>query len=204
MLNVTALPSIVGLALALSAGPSLALDATLPGVKVGDRWAFVVYYTVPSTVPNRTWVITSVKPTGIEGTEDGEPLKLTPELNVLDSPRTAASNPRALAFPLRVGKRWRYESDWTFKPKGSRGRTIVDVAVVGLEKVWVPAGAFDAYKLVAKGSLHGTSPINSQYAGETVETYWYAPAARAVVKSVRHNPYLGTSTVELVEYHLRP
>lgn len=204
MLAISAVPSIVALALALCAGPSLAQSAERPGVRVGDRWSFVEYYSVASVVPNRTWTITSVTPTGIEGTENGEPLRLTPELNVLDSPRSTASNPRALAFPLRVGKRWRFETDWLFKPKGSRGRTIVDVAVVGLEKVSVPAGAFDAYKLVAKGSLHGRSPINSQYAGETSETYWYAPAARAVVKSVRHNPYLGTSTVELVEYRLQP
>lgn len=201
---VTAAPSMLALALALCAGPALAQDAALPGVRVGDRWAFVEYYAVPSTVPNRHWVITSVSPAGIEGTENGEPLRLTLELNVLDSPRATFSNPRALAFPLRVGKRWRYESDWTFKPKASRGRTVVDVAVAGREQVSVPAGTFDAYKLVAKGSLHGTSPINSQYAGETMETYWYAPAARAIVKSVRHNPYLGTSTVELLEYRLQP
>jgi putative ABC transport system substrate-binding protein len=35
-------------------------------------------------------------------------------------------------------------------------------------------------------------------------TYWYAPAARAIVKSVTHNPYLGMSTVELVEFQLQP
>src|SRR5690606_2904491 len=168
----TAAPSMLALALALAlcAGPARAQDPALPGVRVGDRWAFVEYYAVPSTVPNRHWVITSVSPAGIEGTENGEPLRLTPELDVLDSPRATFSNPRALAFPLRLGKRWRYESDWTFKPKASRGRTVVDVAVAGREQVSVPAGAFDAYKLVAKGSLHGTSPINSQYAGETLET----------------------------------
>ena len=76
--------------------------------------------------------------------------------------------------------------------------------MVGYEKLTVPAGEFEAFKLVAKGTLHGTSPINSQYGGETIETYWYAPAARAIAKAVRHNPYLGTSTVELVELQLRP
>jgi len=78
------------------------------------------------------------------------------------------------------------------------------VVVIGHEKVTVPAGEFDAFKLVAKGGLSGVSPINSQYAGETTTTYWYAPAARTIVKSVSHNPYLGMSTVELVEFQLRP
>ncbi len=39
---------------------------------------------------------------------------------------------------------------------------------------------------------------------ETEATYWYAPTARAVVKSVYRNPYLGTSTVELVEFRVKP
>ena len=190
--------------LTLLSSAALAQKADLPAVKAGDRWQFAAYYTVPSATPNRVWVITSVVPKGIEGTENGEPLMLTPELNVLESPRSKESNPRALSFPLEVGKRWRYDSDWVFKAKGSRGGTTVDVAVVGHEKVNVPAGEFDAFKLVAKGSLRGTSPINSQYAGDTTETYWYAPTARAIVKSVRHNPYIGTTTVELVDFKLAP
>lgn len=128
---------------------------------------------------------------------------LTPDLNVLESPRHQESDPKALSFPLGVGKQWRYTSDWVFKVKGSKGSAVVDVAVVGHEKIRVPAGEFEAFKLVAKGTITGISGINSQIAGETSATYWYAPAARAIVKSVSHNPYLGTSTVELVEFQLR-
>lgn len=192
------------LILALLSGPALGQKAELPAVRAGDQWHFAVYYTVPSSTPSRAWVIKSVTPTGIEGTENGEPLMLTPELNVLESPRDRQSNPQALSFPLELGKRWRYASDWVFKAKGSKGSTTVEVTVVGHEKVKVPAGEFDAFKLFAKGGLSGTSPINSQYAGETTETYWYAPMARAIVKSVRHNPYLGTTSVELVEFRLQP
>lgn len=192
------------LTLVLLSGPALAQKAELPAVRAGDQWHFAVYYTVPSSTPSRAWVIKSVTPTGIEGTENGEPLMLTPELNVLESPRDRQSNPKALSFPLELGKRWRYASDWVFKAKGSKGSTTVEVTVVGHEKVKVPAGEFDAFKLLAKGGLSGTSPINSQYAGETTETYWYAPMARAIVKSVRHNPYLGTTSVELVELRLQP
>lgn len=190
--------------LALVSGSPLAQKADLPDVKAGDEWKFAVYYNVPTTTPNRAWAITSVSSIGMEGTENGEPLRLTRELNVLESPRNTESNPKALSFPLEVGKRWRYDSEWVFKPKASRGSTTVDVAVVAHERIKVPAGEFDAFRLAATGSLRGTSPINSQYAGETTETYWYAPMARAIVKSVRHNPYLGTTTVELVEFRLVP
>ena len=190
--------------LVLFAGLAAAQSADRPEVKVGDQWKFAVYYTVPTTTPNRTWLITSVKATGIEGTEDGEPLILTHELNVVESPRTKESNPKLLAFPLAVGKRWQYVTDWVFKPKGSKGRSAVEVVVMAYEKVTVPAGEFEAFKLTSTETLSGTSPIGSQYAGETTRTYWYAPAARAVVKIVSHNPYLGPSTVELVGSQLRP
>jgi hypothetical protein len=191
-------------ALTLFAASAIAQQADRPDVRVGDEWQFAVYYTVASGTPNRTWVITSVAAAGVEGTENGEPLRLTRELNVIESPREKSSNPRLLAFPLEVGKRWQYVNDWLFKPKGSQGKSVVDVAVVGYEKITVPAGEFEAFKLTSKETLSGRSPIGSQYAGETIRTYWYAPAARAIVKSVSHNPYLGPTTVELVTFQLRP
>jgi hypothetical protein len=194
----------VGAGLALLAGPALAQRNERPEVKVWDRWQFVRYYSVPSTKPNLVWEINSVTATAISGTENGEPLLMTPDLNVVDSPTNKQSNPKALSFPLEVGKRWRFASDWLFKPKGSKGSIVVDVEVVAHEKVEVPAGEFEAFKLVSKGRVSGTSPINSQYDAVITTTYWYAAAARTIVKSVTHNPYLGVSTVEMVAYELRP
>ena len=185
-------------------GQALAQSATRPEIKVGDQWRFAAYYTVPTATPNRAWQVTAVTAVGIEGTENGEPLRLTHDLNVRESPRGTESNPGLLAFPLSVGKRWKFESDWEFKPKGSRGKYAVDVTVAAYERISVVAGAFDAFKLTAREALSGTSPIGTHYSGAATRTYWYAPAARAVVKSVSHNPYLGWSTVELVELELRP
>ena len=193
----------IGVALAVFSATVLAQKADRPEVKAGDQWRFVVYYTVPSAVPNRTWVVTSVTPARIVGTENGEPLMLTPELNVLESPRDKLSNPKALSFPLEVGKKWRYESDWLFKPKGSKGTFTAEVAVIAYEKVKVPAGEFDAFKLVAKSAMRGISGINSTIDAENSQMYWYAPAANAIVKSEHRNPYLGPSTVELVEFRLQ-
>jgi len=197
--------SLVGIVtLALFADPAVAQNAERPDVKVGDQWKFAVYYTVPSATPNRTWLVTSVSATDIVGTENGEPLRLTRELNVLESPRDKYSNSKLLAFPLTVGKRWQYVTDWVFKPKGSEGKSAIDITVIAYEKVAVPAGEFDAFKLTSRESMSGTSPVGSVYAGETTRTYWYAPAARAIVKVVSHNPYLGPSTVALVGFELRP
>ncbi len=194
----------VALAAWLLAPAALSLSEARPVMKVGDQWQFAVYYAVPSATPNRTWVITAATATGFDGMENDEPLMLTSDLNVLESPRHKDSNPKALDFPLEVGKHWHYVSDWVFKPKGAMGSAAVDVTVLGYEKITVPAGEFDAFKLVAKEALSGTSPLNSVYAGATTRTYWYAPAARGIVKLVSHSPYLGPSTVELVTFDLRP
>jgi hypothetical protein len=148
-------------------------------------------------------VITSVENERLLATENGEPLTLTAELNVVDSPRQSETNPRLLNFPLAVGKRWQYTSTWLFKPKSSRGSIAAAVAVVSYEPIEVPAGRFDAFKIEALAELGGSSPSNTFYAGQATTTYWYAPAARAIVKSIHHNPYQGTTTVELVELELR-
>jgi hypothetical protein len=190
----------LGLALALVSLAAGAQTADRPVIRAGDRWSFVVWYTVPSTTPNRHWVVTRVTGERIEATENGEPLALTPDLNALETPLVRESNPGALRFPLEIGKRWSFRSDWLFKPKGSTGHGATDVEVLAYEKVRVPAGEFDAFKLRSSTRLSGESPIGSVYDGDRIVTYWYAPAARAVVKSVAHNPYLGPSTVELVEH----
>jgi hypothetical protein len=199
----SALSIAFGAGLALSM-PAAGQIADPPSPKVGDRWTFAVYYAVPTAVPSRTWLVTGVSSAEISVSEDGEPVRLTRELNVLESPRARESNPRLLAFPMKVGNRWTYTSDWDFKPKAAHGRAVIEVVVVAHETVRVPAGEFDAFRLTSTETLSGTSPIGSQYAGQVTRTYWYAPTARAVVKSITRHPYLGPSTVELVEIALQP
>ena len=186
--------------LALGATPALAQRIERPEVRAGDRWEYVVYLTDPSTVSKRTVVVDAVTPTRIEATENGQPLVLTADMNTLDSPRERSSNPTLLRFPLAVGDHWTFASDYQYKPTGSTGRVVVDVIVVARERVAVPAGEFDAFKLEAKSQLGGRSPKGSRIDAESFTTYWYAPAARAVVKWVQRHPYLGPSTVELASY----
>jgi len=85
------------------------------------------------------------------------------------------------------------------KNSGAKGRVSYNVAVVGYEKVRVAAGEFDAFKLEAKGSYSGTGGE-----GNAIRKYWYAPAARAVVKGEYWDTYRGSSTIELVEFQLQP
>lgn len=193
--------SMAVLALAVVTGPALAQKADRPNVKVGDQWRFEVHLgTGPSTVKTQglTQVITSVTPAGIECTDNGSKLVLTPDLNLIESSSSKHSDMRLLSFPLEVGKQWRSTDDTQEKILGYEGRTTWSVAVVGYEKVRVPAGEFDSFKLEAKGRW-----TLGAHSGDITKTYWYAATVRAVVKSELEDTS-GFTTSELAEFHLQP
>ncbi len=78
------------------------------------------------------------------------------------------------------------------------------MTVVEYEKVRVVGGEFDAFKMVATGRFRGRSKGGPGIVeGESNATYWYSPAARAIVKSVAENLYRGRTTVELVSLRLQ-
>jgi hypothetical protein len=178
--------------------------AQRPEVRPGDQWRFVVYYSVPSSTPNRVWVVESVGDDAIVGTENGGPLRLTRELNPRESPLTTQWDTEPLRFPLRVGEQWQHAGRVRFKDNGSQARVQTQVRVEAWEQVRVVAGTFDAFRLRATGTIEGTSYAGSgQLRGESSTVYWYAPAARAIVKSTTRSTYRGESTVELVDFTLK-
>jgi len=187
-------------ALALLADPALAQKAERPAVKAGDRWRFETKIDGAAVKwLDRQWTVTSVTLMEIDGTENGKPLRLTPNLNIVESPTRTDSDLRLLSFPLEVGKRWRFSDEYVVASVDVPGRGEFRVAVVGYGKVRVPAGEFDAFELQAQsrwvtGGLHG----------ESTWTYWYAPAARAIVKTEVSDTIWGTSSYELTEFHLQP
>jgi len=195
----------VSLAGLLLAAVASAQEAQRPEVFAGDEWQHVVYYGQRSTAPNRVWRISSVSPEGLVGTENGEPLRLTPDLNVLETPLRKDSNPQGLRFPLRVGDRWEYENDTLFKDNQSTARIKMSVTVVAYESVKVVAGDYEAFKLHGVGRFRGSSRGGPGILeGEFTSTYWYSPSVRTIVKSVVTSPYRGTTNVELVAASLKP
>jgi hypothetical protein len=189
------------------AGAVLAAEAQVsnrPEVRPGDQWRFVVYCAVPSPVPNRAWAVDAVDAEAIVGTENGQPLRLTRDLNPRESPLTTQWSTEPLRFPLRVGEQWRYLGRVRFKDNGSHASVETQVRVEAWEKVNVVAGQFDAFRLRSKSKIDGTSYGGSgQLQGESTAVYWYAPAARAIVKSITRSTYRGESTVELVDLLLK-
>jgi hypothetical protein len=193
--------TILSCLLAGFAGGAPAQSAERPDVGVGDAWQFVVYYAVPSRTPNRVWLVQSVHDDAIVGTENGQPLRLSRDLNPRDSPVIEQSGTELLRFPLRVGQQWTSVSQVRFKDNGSKARVETQVRVEAYERIAVVAGDFDAFRLVSTGTIRGSSYAGSgQLEGETKSTYWYAPAARAIVKATSRSTYRGESTVELVAF----
>ncbi len=106
------------------------------------------------------------------------------------------------SFPLQEGKKW--TASYKVKTDAWEATYKVNARVVGWEQVTVPAGAFDAIKVVKKVKWQGDRidrPDNDSdfrsadpggaskttfkyYAGEGELTLWYAPEVKAVVKSV--------------------
>ena len=179
-------------------------DTERPNVRVGDRWMFVLRSTSGAKL-EYAWAVTSVSPTGIEGTENGQPLALIPDLNIIKSPQEKNSDDRLLSFPLEVGKQWSYVDDYDLNDMtlGTlQGRGERSVVVLAYEKVRVPAGEFDAFRLEAKGTW--VSPQAPIAPGADYVTYWYAPAVRSIVKKEHQSTGMPIYTTELVEFQLQP
>lgn len=84
------------------------------------------------------------------------------------------------AFPLQAGKKWDATADKMLFSNGKHGKFFLKANVVAFEKVTVPAGVFDAYKVNVVLDASGTD--EDANIGHTVETYWYAPAVQRYVK----------------------
>jgi len=193
-------PLAVLAALAVSAGAARAQSAERPVIKPGDHWHFSTTINgAPVAWLDRDWIITSVTPLKIEGTENGRPLTLTADLNNVESPQRKDSDLRLLQFPLAIGKQWGFMDYFTLTSVDQPSRGDFRVAVVAYGKVRVPAGEFDAFELIAQG---GWSADGLQ--GGTTWTYWYAPAARAIVKMEERDTLLGARTSELSAFSLQP
>ena len=196
--------SAVVLALAIIASPALAQSADRPAVKVGDEWQFAEYYIGAAAAETESRLGGHLRHAcrnrghRERGAADADP---GPEHR-----RVAAddnSDRRLLSFPLEVGKKWTFSNEFVQKDVDYKGRADISVTVVGREKVRVAAGEFDAFKLEAKGKS-GVDGASGAGSIDVVRTYWYAPAARTIVKQETRNPTRGSETIELVSYKLQP
>jgi hypothetical protein len=83
---------------------------------------------------------------------------------------------RTNAFPLAVGKQWNQKFAYHTEANAPVYNDVT-AKVVAMEKVTVPAGTFDAYKVVVERKYQ------SQFVSGTItETRWYAPQAKNYIR----------------------
>jgi len=109
------------------------------------------------------------------------------------------------SFPLQVGKKWNGTADKMLFSNGKHGKFSFKGEVVSFEKITVPAGTFDAYKVVL--TVDAITSDEDANIGHTIETHWYAPSVKREVKSEyvfsRDGRIRSKDFIELIEYSLR-
>jgi len=155
------------------------VEAAAPKFRVGDTWTFDNVRSVDDRVPF-TQTVLSIEADKITvlNAPSGKTPSYSPTMMPLDPRGTEIANVR---FPLTVGAKWEVRHDWI---DGKHFGTISkDCEVVAFERVVVPAGEFEAYRLTGTGwnkDKAETSPIGGDL--HLTEIYWYAPAVKRVIK----------------------
>jgi hypothetical protein len=209
----TRLSCLLPLALLLVAGSAHAEGTERPELQGGDRWS---WQHTNGLVGERDYtLIEDVIDTSdseirtrerIKGKPGSAVAVFTREWNPIDVV-AARYDPmlREFSFPLTVGKKWDATADKMLFSNGKHGKFNIEGSVVALEKVTVPAGTFDAYRI----ELHLAAIATDEDAniGNTLETIWYAPAVKRYVKLEntfsRDGRVRSKDVYDLLEYSLR-
>ena len=97
-------------------------------------------------------------------------------------------------WPLKVGKKWKYEMEWE-NNEGTSGKTSQDVKIVSFKEETVAAGKFMAYKIEYKGRISNSRGFD----GKLVDVWWYAPAIKTYIKHTQDDGE-GLYLNELINY----
>jgi hypothetical protein len=199
--------------LVLFAAYAFAQNPDRPDVHVGDRWSWQHINGLANERDlTRIEDVVEVSDNEIrtrvrvKGNSGSGIATYTREWNPVDVIYAQFSpNLKELVFPLQVGKKWDGTADKMLFSNGKHGKFFLKGEVVAFEKVTVPAGTFDAYKINVV--LDATGTDEDANIGNTVESYWYAPSVKRYVKLEntfkRDGRVRSKDIYELLEYSLR-
>jgi len=80
-------------------------------------------------------------------------------------------------WPLEVGKKWKYENNWTSQD-GTTGKQSQDAEVLSYREETVEAGTFMAYTI----KYSGRTTNSRGYSADETEVWLYAPAVKTFIK----------------------
>jgi hypothetical protein len=87
--------------------------------------------------------------------------------------------------PLAVGNRWDYSFLSESADRKSRFENVRTARVVGIERINVPAGEFECFKIVSSGTFREVMAGAAGGSGGMEETAWYCPEVNRVARYVR-------------------
>ena len=162
-------------------------------VRVGDFWEYAVrdgYTGIPRGLYR--YEVSRAEPESItvDVSRDGQRVDAFvygPGWNAREMPLTNLQRLRydppftAYAYPLESGKRWHTIVRATDPASSKTYRVHIQGTVVGWERVRAPAGEFDALRIQRSVFAGNAEFFKSQE--EIMQTDWYAPAVRQVVRS---------------------
>ena len=101
----------------------------------------------------------------------------TDTISVADIVKPEISETPKYNWPLKVGKKWKFEKNWTSQD-GTTGSQSQDVEILSFKEETVEAGTFMAYTIKYKGKI-----TNSRGYSANVEDLWlYAPELKNFIK----------------------
>jgi len=186
------------------ATPAGAQVADRPQIQVGDSWE----YSFRDTRDSRTGCTYSLTVTGVTVDKITVDMQNPQHCNIgalgvstvydkdFNLMYAGVTPYLTSAFPLQVGKQWTQKF-----ALNTEANTLlhndVTAKVIAIEKVTVPAGTFDAYKVVV------ARKYSSQYVTGTItETRWYAPQTKTYVRRTSVDSATASSSLisELLTY----
>lgn len=115
-------------------------------------------------------------------------------ISVTDIVRKDESKTPKYAWPMRVGKKWKYENNWTSED-GTTGSQNQQAEIVSYQEEEVEAGTFMAYTI----KYTGRTTNSRGYDAEEEEVWLYAPSVKNFIKLTQsQGDFLYVE--ELIEY----
>ncbi len=148
------------------------------GDKVTYKW---VRNSKPSTLEQEVTSVTDTQVQGVERFNGNEiefavtksPLLLTKALSIASGvPCTYDPGAELLQFPLEKGKKW--ANKFSIKGPDFSAQVEGERVVEGVEKVKVPAGEFEAYRVGYTSRYRGSTSKGFAFNGKDDSTIWYA------------------------------
>ncbi len=167
-----------------------------PTLRVGDQWSYTRRETMTGLVSNQAQGrVTAVTGEGYQLAEEwqsGGPVNALFDFNLnplrIGNVDFRPAFPR-FSFPLAVGKTWQSDVVKREVPvqRYSTVRESVKGAVVGWERITVPAGTFTALRIEVTTVWHDLDAASVR--GTSRETVWYVPEVRNVALLHRQDFY---------------